>query len=185
MFYWPAGSYTGAGRRKSVELHSLDQARRDHKWMSEALRLAELAYLAGDVPVGAVVVRDGAALGRGYNRREAACDPTAHAEILALREAAEKAGLWRLDGATMYATLEPCPMCAGALVNARIGRLVFGASDPKGGACGSLFEIHADPRLNHRMPVVSGVYAEESAKMLRAFFGEKRRLARAERLSGD
>ena len=157
-----------------MELHSLDQAREDHRWMAEALRLAGLAGLAGDVPVGAVVVRDAEILGRGWNRREAEGDPTAHAEILALREAAKSIGGWRLDGAAMYVTLEPCPMCAGAVVNARIARLVFGAPDPKAGACGSLFEIPADPRLNHRMPVTPGVMAEESARLLRAFFEERR-----------
>ena len=149
--------------------------------MTEALKLAEMAQAAGDVPVGAVLVRGGEILGTGYNRREAACDPTAHAEILALREAAERLELWRLDGTTMYVTLEPCPMCAGALVNARVGRLVYGAADPKGGACGSLFDITSDRRLNHRVPATSGVLAEESARLLREFFGERRRLARAAR----
>lgn len=152
--------------------------------MAEALRLAELAGAAGDVPVGAVIVRDGQVLGRGYNRREADGDPTAHAEILALREAAGRVGTWRLDGAVMYVTLEPCPMCAGALVNARMGRLVFGAMDPKAGACGSLFEVPADPRLNHRMPVVAGIMAEESARLLRAFFEGKRRGPREARETG-
>ena len=101
--------------------------------------------------------------------------------MLALREAAETDGIWRLDGATLYVTLEPCPMCAGALINARIARLVFGAADPKGGACGSLFDIPSDPRLNHRVPTTSGVMAEESGAMLRAFFEERRRLAREAR----
>jgi tRNA(adenine34) deaminase len=163
------------------EIHSLDQAREDHRWMAEALELARQAEEAGDVPVGALIVRGGEVLGRGYNRREAECDPTAHAEILALRDAAEKVDLWRLDGATMYVTLEPCPMCAGALVNSRIARLIFGALDPKGGACGSLYHIPADSRLNHRIPTTSGVFAEESARLLRGFFEERRRLARAAR----
>ncbi len=152
--------------------------------MTEALKFAEMAQAAGDVPVGAVLVRGGEILGTGYNRREAACDPTAHAEILALREAAERLELWRLDGTTMYVTLEPCPMCAGALVNARVGRLVYGAADPKGGACGSLFDITSDRRLNHRLPATSGVLAEESARLLREFFGERRRHARAARENG-
>ncbi len=164
-----------------MELHSLDQAREDHRWMVEALKLAELGEAAGDVPVGAIIVRAGVALGSGFNRREAECDPTAHAEILALRDAAEQVGLWRLDGATMYVTLEPCTMCAGALVNSRIARLVFGASDPKGGACGSLYNIPADVRLNHRIPATSGILADESARLLRGFFGERRRQARAAR----
>lgn len=158
-----------------MEPHSLDQAREDHRWMSEALRLAEQAEAIGEVPVGAVVVRAGQVLGRGFNRRETDADPTAHAEILALREAASRAGAWRLDGAVMYVTLEPCVMCAGALVNARVARLVYGAMDPKGGACGSLFDIPADPRLNHHLPVTAGVMAEESAQLLRAFFEGKRR----------
>ncbi|MDA0999057.1 MAG: tRNA adenosine(34) deaminase TadA [bacterium] len=153
--------------------------------MVEALRLAERAWQAGDVPVGAVLVRDGEILGRGFNQREASTDPTAHAEILALREAAEKVDLWRLDGTTMYVTLEPCPMCAGALVNARIGRLVYGAADPKGGACGSLFEIHNDSRLNHRFPITGGVLAEECAQLLRGFFEERRREAREAKVPGQ
>ena len=155
--------------------------REDEHWMEEALALARMAEEAGDVPVGALVVREGRVLGRGFNRREAACDPTAHAEVLALREAAETDGIWRLDGATLYVTLEPCPMCAGAIVNSRIARLVFGAKDPKGGACGSLFDIPSDPRVNHRVPIASGVLAEESAAMLRAFFEERRRVAREAR----
>jgi tRNA(adenine34) deaminase len=164
-----------------MELHSLDQAREDHRWMAEALELARLGEAAGDVPVGAIIVRAGKMIGSGYNRREASLDPTAHAEILALREAAKNDGLWRLDGATMYVTLEPCPMCAGALVNARIARLVYGAEDPKGGACGSIFDIPSDPRVNHRIPMTKGVLAEESAALLRAFFGERRREARKAR----
>ena len=149
--------------------------------MAEALALAERAEAAGDVPVGALIVRRGKVLGRGYNRREAACDPTAHAEVLALREAAERDGIWRLDGATMYVTLEPCPMCAGALVNSRIARLVFGALDPKGGACGSLFDIPSDLRVNHRIPITKGILADESAALLRGFFVERRRIAREAR----
>ena len=168
-------------KEKALELHSLDQVREDHRWMAEALKLAERAEAAGDVPVGALLVRDGRVIGRGYNRREAACDPTAHAEILALREAAATDGLWRLDGAAMYVTLEPCPMCAGALVNARIARLVYGALDPKGGACGSVFDIPSDPRVNHRIPITKGILADESAVLLRAFFGERRRMARVAR----
>ena len=162
-------------------VYSAEQINEDERWMEEALVLAQMAEAAGDVPVGALVVRDGRVLGRGFNRREAACDPTAHAEVLALREAAETDGIWRLDGATLYVTLEPCPMCAGAIVNSRVARLVFGATDPKGGACGSLFDIPSDPRLNHRVPIVSGILAERSAAMLRAFFEERRRIARAAR----
>lgn len=164
-----------------MELHSLDQARDDHRWMAEALKLAGQAEATGDVPVGAIVVRNNEILGEGFNRREAELDPTAHAEVLALRDAADRLGTWRLDGATMYVTLEPCTMCAGALVNSRIARLVFGASDPKGGACGSLYDIPADTRLNHRIPATSGVLADESARLLRGFFEERRRQARAAR----
>ncbi len=162
-------------------MYSNDSVREDERWMAEALALAAQAEKAGDVPVGALVVRDGRVLGRGFNRREAACDPTAHAEVLALREAAQTDGIWRLDGATLYVTLEPCPMCAGAIVNSRIARLVFGATDPKGGACGSLFDIPSDPRVNHRVSITSGVMAEDSAVMLRAFFEERRRVAREAR----
>ena len=110
--------------------------------------------------------------------RERLTDPTAHAELLALRDAASEVGSWRLEGATLAVTLEPCPMCAGALVNARIARLVYGALDPKGGACGSLFDIPSDPRMNHRIPITKGVLAKESAILLRSFFGERRRMAR-------
>lgn len=142
----------------------------DEAWMNEALALARLAAAAGDVPVGAVVVRAGEAIGRGHNRREADGDPLAHAELLAVREAAVRVGGWRLTGCTLYATLEPCAMCAGALVNARVERLVFGARDPKAGFCGSLGSLVEDPRLNHRLEVVEGVLATDSAALLREFF---------------
>jgi len=147
--------------------------------MQLALEQAELALSHADVPVGAVVVAaDGRVLARDHNRREERGDPTAHAELLAIREAARGERHWRLSGATLYVTLEPCPMCAGALVNARIARLVFGASDPKAGAVVSLFQLGADQRLNHRFEVVGGVLAEQAAQKLRAFFGELRRQAR-------
>jgi len=143
----------------------------DEQWMRLALDEADLAAAAGDVPVGCVIVGPaGDELGRGHNRREADGDPTAHAEILALRQAAQKVGRWRLDGAVAYVTLEPCPMCAGALVNARIGRLVYGAADPKAGAVRSLFEIGTDRRLNHRFEVVGDVLGGECAAKLQAFF---------------
>jgi tRNA(adenine34) deaminase len=116
----------------------------------------------------------GAVVGAAGNGREATGDPTAHAEILALRQAAVGTGSWRLDGATVYVTLEPCPMCAGALIAARVGRLVFGAPDPKAGACGSLYNLCVDPRLNHELPVEPGVLAEESAALLRDWFAGKR-----------
>ena len=144
--------------------------------MRQALEEARLALQTGDVPIGCVVVRDsdGQIIGRGRNRREADKDPVAHAEILALREAAAKLGQWRLEGCTLLVTLEPCPMCAGAIVNARVPRVVFGTHDPKAGAAGSLMNLLADPRLNHRTEVISGVVREESARLLREFFREQR-----------
>lgn len=138
--------------------------------MGYALSLARAAADRGDVPVGAVVVRDGQIVGVGYNRREVEADPTGHAEIVALRDACRSAGRWRVDGATLYVTLEPCPMCAGAIVNSRVARLVYGADDPKAGAVRSLYEICSDPRLNHRVEVCPGVLAEPSAELLRTFF---------------
>jgi tRNA(adenine34) deaminase len=146
----------------------------DRDLMEMALEQARRAGAAGDVPVGAVIVSDGEVIGAAGNRREADGDPTAHAEILALRQAATALGTWRLSGATIYATLEPCPMCAGALVAARVHRLVFGAADPKAGACGSLYNLCADPRLNHELTVVPGVSAAESAALLQDWFAEQR-----------
>jgi tRNA(adenine34) deaminase len=144
--------------------------------MELALTEADRALEHADVPIGCVVVgADGVELARDHNRREERGDPTAHAEVLALQTAAAKIGHWRLEGASVYATLEPCPMCAGALVNARVARLVFAATDPKAGAVSSLFEIGRDPRLNHRFEVVSGLGAEESARRLRSFFEALRR----------
>ena len=143
--------------------------------MKEALAEARQAAGEGEVPIGAVVVADGRIVGRGRNARERLNDPTAHAEILALQEAARALGRWRLSGATIYATLEPCPMCAGALVNARIDRLVFGVPDPKAGAVGTLFDIPRDSRLNHRVKVESGILADECGELLRSFFQERRK----------
>lgn len=149
----------------------------DDDWMGEALAEADLAEGHADVPIGCVIVgASGELLARGHNRREADADPTAHAEILALRDAAKLAGHWRLEGATVYATLEPCPMCAGALVNARVARLVYGAPDPKAGAVDTLFEIGRDPRLNHRFAVTAGVRRDECAARLSAFFAKLRAL---------
>jgi tRNA(adenine34) deaminase len=148
----------------------------DLEWMEVALAEARAAAAAGEVPVGAVVVgADGALLGRAHNRRETDGDPLAHAELLALRAAARELGGWRLAGATLYVTLEPCAMCAGAIVLARIARLVYGAADPKAGFCGSLDDLVRDPRLNHRVEVTAGVGAAASAALLRAFFAELRR----------
>ena len=142
--------------------------------MRLALRLAVRAGEAGEVPVGAVVVREGNVIGRGANARESSGDPTAHAEVVALREAAIALGSWHLEATTVYATLEPCPMCAGALVMARVSRLVFAAADPKAGSCGSLYNLCADPRLNHELEVSRGVLSEESGKMLAKWFSAKR-----------
>ena len=139
--------------------------------MRLALGVAERALLSGDVPIGAVVLDgDGQVIGEGFNRREADADPTAHAEVLALRAAAHALGQWRLTGCTLVVTLEPCTMCAGAIVLARVDRLVFGAFDPKAGAVGSLWDVVRDPRVNHRPEVVSGVLAEDCAQVLRGFF---------------
>jgi tRNA(adenine34) deaminase len=146
----------------------------DALFMKEALAFARIAFSEQEVPVGAVVVRDGKMLGRGRNRREALQDPTHHAEIEALREAAAAAGTWHLDGATLYATLEPCPMCAGAAVNARLGRIVYGCADPKAGYCGTLANVPQDARLNHRCEVDGGLLAEESSELLRLFFRARR-----------
>jgi tRNA(adenine34) deaminase len=146
----------------------------DQYWMMQALAEARRAADLGEVPIGAVVVRDGEVVGRGHNRREVDGDPLAHAELLALRQAARRVGGWRLAGCTMVVTLEPCPMCAGALVASRIDRLVYGAADPKAGFCGSLGNLVQDPRLNHRLEVSSGVLAEASAALLRGFFASLR-----------
>ncbi len=148
----------------------------DEHYMRLALGEAILAAQVQDVPVGAIVVgADGNVIGTGRNRREVDEDPTAHAEIVALRAAAASLGTWRLNGATLYATLEPCPMCAGALVNARIARVVYGCDDPKAGALRSLFTLGSDARLNHRFDVVPGVLASECSKLLSEFFAELRR----------
>jgi tRNA(adenine34) deaminase len=154
----------------------ISQAELDRRFMEEALALAGKALEAEDVPIGAVVVHDGRIIGRGFNQREKLHDPTAHAEMIALTAAAEYIGHWRLEDCTMYVTLEPCAMCAGALVLARVKRLVFGAYDPKAGACGSLFRITEDVRLNHRIETVGEVLAEPCAKLLRDFFRRRRAL---------
>ena len=146
----------------------------DDAAMVIALAEAEAALEHGDVPVGAVVLAGGNVIARRHNERERTQDPAAHAELLALRDAAAALGTWRLADATLVVTLEPCPMCAGALVNARVGRLVFGAADPKAGACGSLYNLCSDPRLNHELPVTPGVRADEAAALLGAFFNARR-----------
>lgn len=142
--------------------------------MGLAIEEAKLATDHGDVPVGAVVVVDGRVIARRHNEREAANDPTAHAELLAVRDAAEATGSWRLTGATVVVTLEPCPMCAGALQQARVARVVYGAADMKAGACGSLYSLGSDPRLNHEFATTHGVRADECARLLTDFFATRR-----------
>ena len=153
----------------------------DIRWMREAIRAARRAPAHRDVPVGAVVVKDGVVIARARNRREADRDPTAHAEVIAIRRAAKKLGSWRLSGCTLYVTLEPCAMCAGAIVLSRLPRLVFGAEDPKAGFAGSLGDLCRDPRLNHHVHVTEGVLGEECGGILREFFREKRAGARGRR----
>ena len=147
----------------------------DEKYMQEAIDEAKAAGALGEVPVGAVVVVDGAIVGRGGNRRESAMDPTAHAEMIAIREAALAVGGWRLVGATLYVTQEPCPMCAGAIVNARIDRVVFGCDNPKAGAVRTLYRLLEDPRLNHRVQVDGGLLADECGRLLTSFFEDLRK----------
>jgi tRNA(adenine34) deaminase len=147
---------------------------RDEYFMRLALREAERALEHEDVPIGAVVVRDGEVIGVGHNERELRQDPTAHAEILALREASRAVGAWRVLDSVLYVTLEPCAMCAGAIVLARVPRLVYGATDPKAGAAGSVLDILAEPRLNHRPQVAGGLLREECAALLTAFFASRR-----------
>jgi tRNA(adenine34) deaminase len=142
--------------------------------MRLALDLAARAGDAGEVPVGAVVVSGGEVIARGANGREATRDPTAHAEVIALREAAKVTGSWRLLGTTLYVTLEPCPMCAGALVASRVSRVVFAAPDPKAGSCGSLYNLCGDPRLNHELAVTRGVLREDASQHLSAWFAARR-----------
>jgi len=149
----------------------------DFSAMARALELARLAGELGEVPVGAVVyeLASGRIIGEGYNLRETEADPSAHAEVVAVRQAARQVGTWRLDGCALVVTLEPCAMCAGLVVNARIGRLVYGASDPKAGATGSLYSITEDVRLNHRVKPISGVMGEECAELLQNFFRARRK----------
>jgi tRNA(adenine34) deaminase len=142
----------------------------DERWMRQALREAARAAEEGEVPVGAVIIHNGMVIGRGWNRTIGLKDATAHAEILAIGSASEALGDWRLEDCTLYVTLEPCPMCAGAIVQARIPRLVYGAPDPKAGAVDTLFDLCRDPRLNHRVEVTSGCLAEEAGALLKAFF---------------
>lgn len=151
-----------------------DLFEQDRLWMRQALRLAEQAAAVGEVPVGAVLVRDGEVIGSGFNRPIGNCDPTAHAEILALRQAAEHVGNYRIIDSTLYVTLEPCPMCAGAMVHARVGRVVFGASDPRAGAAGTVFNLLQSESLNHRAAVTGGVLDDACGQLLRDFFRSRR-----------
>lgn len=146
----------------------------DEEFMQIALSEARMAAVSGEVPIGAVVVRAGELIAAAGNEREEQRDPTAHAEIVALRKAAQQLGGWRLPGCTIYVTIEPCPMCAGAIYQARISRLVFGAVDDKAGAAGTLMDIVRDPRLNHQVEVTGGVLAEEAAAVLKKFFSSRR-----------
>jgi tRNA(adenine34) deaminase len=155
-----------------------DQAQFDEKMMGQALREAEAALETEDVPVGAVIVHEGHIIGRGRNQRELLQDPTAHAEMIAITAAAEALRCWRLIGCTLYVTLEPCTMCAGAMVNARIDRVVFGAVDPKAGACGSVYNVVEDARLNHRVQLTSGVLVQQCGDLLREFFARQRAMGK-------
>ncbi len=160
----------------------------DEGFIREAIAEARLAEAHGEVPVGCVVVVDDRVIARGHNLRETSQDPTAHAEMIALREAAAALGTWRLENATVYVTLEPCPMCAGALVNARVARVVYGADDPKAGATTTLYSIGVDPRLNHRFALTPGVLASECSALLSDFFGRiraARRDAKANQRADD
>ena len=148
--------------------------RDDHYWMGKAIDQARRAETIGEVPIGAVVVRDGVAIARGHNLRESRQDPAAHAELIAIRKAARKLGSWRLTGATLYVTLEPCTMCMGAIIHSRLERVVFGSFDPKGGAAGSLYDLSNDPRLNHSVQLTSGVRGEETSALLSDFFSALR-----------
>jgi len=171
----PASDPVGAPRADSPADLRTNGVLSDDALMGLALDEARHAAAIGEVPVGAVVARNGRVLVRAHNLRETSGDPTAHAEIVALREAARRLGTWHLEGLTLFVTLEPCFMCAGALVNARVERLVFGASDPKAGAVGSLGDVVRDARLNHRLDVTSGVRAGECGEILRDFFAARRR----------
>lgn len=154
----------------SLQLH-------DH-WMRLALDLAQQAFEEGEVPVGAVIVCQGQVIGTGYNQREQLRDPTAHAEMIAITQAAESLGSWRLLDCALYCTLEPCPMCAGAIVQARLPLVVYGTTDPKAGACDSLYTITNDPRLNHRATVLNGVLMADCREILQAFFAHQRALGK-------
>ncbi len=155
---------------KAPDAEAVAEPGEHERWLREALAEAALALAAGDVPVGAVAVCNGRVVGRGYNRKEATRDPTAHAEMLALQMAARALGGWRLPGVTLYCTLEPCPMCAGAIVQARLPRLVYAVDDPNSGAAGSVVNLLQHEQLNHRVEVIRGILAQEAQALLQAFF---------------
>jgi len=174
---------SGAGRTwrgdgTSLRFETVDAEQQYEAFMSEALAQARLAQQAGDVPIGAVIVKDGSTLSAAHNRRIIDADPTAHAEMLAIRAAAEALGDWRLSGCSVFVTIEPCCMCAGAIVLARLDRLVYGAADPKAGAVKTLYELCSDGRLNHQVEVVSGVRADECSRLVREFFRAQRRMGK-------
>ena len=160
-------------------MNIIEAVRTDQDYMQLALQLAQLAAQAGEVPVGAIVVKDGVIIGRGSNAPIGTHDPTAHAEIQAMRDAAQYLGNYRLVDCTLYVTLEPCAMCSGAIQHARIARLVYGASDPKTGACGSVINLMDEPKLNHHTEMSAGVLAAECGAVLSAFFSERRKKANA------
>ena len=164
----------GSIDRNGIVAPTSDEPEIDLAIMGHALALAREAILLGEVPVGAVIVRGGRILAQAFNLRETLNDPTAHAERIALTLAGQALGTWRLDGCTLYVTLEPCPMCAGAIVQSRIARVVYGATDPKAGACDTLYQIVTDPRLNHRAVVTGGVLQEECGALLSDFFRARR-----------
>ena len=153
-------------------------ARKHEHYMQLAIEQARQAEAAGDVPVGAVIVRDGQLVAAAHNQREQLRDPTAHAEMIAITQAAEAVGSWRLTGCTLYVTLEPCPMCAGAILQARLPQLIYGAADPKAGAVETLYRLLADPRMNHQTEVLAGLLGVECGKLLSDFFAEQRRLGK-------
>jgi tRNA(adenine34) deaminase len=165
---------SGFEAQGAAGLGGIAAAALDESMMARALELAREARNLGEVPVGAVVVRDGRILAQAHNLRETLHDPTAHAERLALTWAGRSLGSWRLEGCVLYVTLEPCAMCAGAIVQSRIARLVYGAADPKAGACASLYRLVSDPRLNHQVPITAGVMARECGEVLKEFFQDRR-----------
>lgn len=160
-----------------IDLNPLDADQHQH-WMKQALDLAIRAFDQDEVPIGAIVVHNDRVIGEGYNQRETLKDPTAHAEMIAITQAAGAMESWRLLDCTLYVTLEPCPMCAGAIVQSRIPRVVYGTADPKGGACHTLYQITDDPRLNHRCAVIGGVMQEDCRELLQRFFAQQRALGK-------